>query len=193
MAIARRSSTVVADLFTEPSRHDPGGKVASPLPKGMLGHAEFYGDRDQYRLWLSRVWGKDSKFVLWVGMNPSTATADVNDPTVTREINFTKDWGYSKYIKCNVMDYRATNQSDLTKPGVAPRSHRNLDTIVSFARDADQIIICYGVLPKSLQMYAQDVVASLQGRQLLCLGRTLFGHPRHPLYLRSDTKPEPFV
>ncbi len=35
-------------------------------------------------------------------------------------------------------------------------------------------------------------MADRLGVSLSCLGRTLDGHPRHPLYLKAITTPEPF-
>ncbi|MFG0273752.1 MAG: DUF1643 domain-containing protein, partial [Phycisphaerales bacterium] len=35
-------------------------------------------------------------------------------------------------------------------------------------------------------------LALLGARRLLCLGTTQAGHPRHPLYVRGDTRPAPF-
>lgn len=195
----RRSNLATADLFESPKKHDPGGKVATALPKDMVGHAEFYGGNDEYRLWLDRMWGGATlatPYILWIGMNPSTATAEYNDPTITREINFTRSWGYSAYAKCNVMDFRATKQADLLKPGVEPRSARNLETIIDYARGAEKIILCYGVPHKSLLHYGPETASVLRqrgyGAKLFCLGKTLLGNPRHPLYLRADTQLEPF-
>jgi hypothetical protein len=192
------------DLFDslieeKPPEHNPGGKVKTPIAKGIVGDAEFYGSHKQYRLWLSRRWDaldKPVPYVLWVGMNPSTADADANDPTITREITFTKSWGYSSYIKTNVMDYRATNQKDLLAAGVEPRSDRNLETIVTWAARADRIVLCYGVLPKQLKHFGLDAVAALKGAghasRLFSFGTSLNGFPRHPLYLASDTSLVPF-
>jgi hypothetical protein len=205
---------MMQDLFDAPAppkpTHDPGGKVATPLPKGMWGYADFHGDNGQYRLWLSRQWGALEKavqnidelitscrYVLWIGMNPSTAMELVNDPTVTREIGFSKTWGYEAYVKCNVMDYRATKPKDLWAPGVVPCSDRNHATILKAARRADQIICCSGVPPhKSLECYAQHVYKMLHEaghqRKMFAFGYTLMGHPRHSLYLPSDKELEPF-
>jgi hypothetical protein len=192
------ASQAIADLFDEPARHDPGGKVSTPLPKGMRGGADFYGEREEYRLLLWRYWDeatKDDPFILWIGMNPSTATGEANDPTVTREINFSKEWGFKRYVKCNILDYRATHPTDLVKPFVVPRSDKNLETIRRLADAAEQIIVCYGVMHRPLQPYAFETVKALEadGHRLFCMGTTLSGHPRHPLYLKADTKPEPFV
>lgn len=191
------------DLFNAPKpKHDPGGKVETALPAGMRGGAEFYGDNDQYRVLLTRAWEPaqaemDTRYLLWIGMNPSTARDDVNDPTVTREIGFCKAWGYFNYVKCNVMDYRATKPKDLWAPGVVPCSDRNHGTILRLARDADKIICCSGVPPhKSLAHHATNVYAMLReeghSRKMFAFGFTLMGHPRHPLYLPNDSELVPF-
>lgn len=179
--------------------HDPGGKVATMLPRGMEGNAEFSGDRQEYRPWLMRTWGEttEQRFILWIGLNPSTARADVNDPTITREVDFSKRWGFSKYIKTNIMDYRATEPAGLLADGVIPRSAENLPTILRFAANADQIVVCHGVPPhKRLHTYAIETFEVLRNaghiNRMCCFGTTLFGWPRHPLYLSKDTPLQPY-
>jgi hypothetical protein len=175
--------------------HDPGGKVMLSLEPGVVGDAEFYGDNNQYRLWLSRWWGDQrGPFALWIGMNPSTAAKHVDDPTVRRECLYSRrHLQVNGYVKCNVADYRATKPSELLK--VEPRSDRNLDTILRFAARADRIIVCYGALHKKLEHCASIVVGALEaaGCDLHCLGYTKDGAPRHPLYLRGDTELVPFT
>lgn len=193
-----RRSAAMADLFAEPAQHDPGGKVKTALPPGMYGSAEFYGARHEYRLTLYRDWdgaSADDLCVVFVGMNPSVADVEGNDPTVTRDIGFAKSFGFKRYWKLNICDFRATYPTDLVKPFVIPRSDKNLDTIRHICKGAAQIIMCYGVMHKPLQHYAFETVRALEadGHRLWCLGTTLHGHPRHSLYLRADTKPEPFI
>jgi hypothetical protein len=62
---------------------------------------------------------------------------------------------------------------------------QNLVTIARLARFANKIIVCYGVLDKRLQHYADETISLLKsaghGPKLYCMGRTLMGQPRHPL------------
>ncbi len=174
--------------------HDPGGKIRIVLPDGVIGEARFHGPNDCYRLWLSRGWTSLeldilSGFILYIGMNPSTADAVANDTTIGRETFFTKRQRYQRFVKCNVMDYRATNPSGLRKPGVIPCSEINLDAIAEFAARADKIICAWGLLHPSLQQHADRTEELLrsQGRELWCFGLNADGSPRHPLYLRGDT------
>lgn len=175
--------------------HDPGGKTRMRLLPDCIGDAEF-SDCLRYRHWLSRDWsasdesGPPFSYALWIGMNPSTAEADVDDPTIRREIAFTKAMGLSVYVKCNVMDYRATDPKALLS--VSPRSGENLPCILRHAKYAGRVVLAYGALPNKLRRYADEVVSALRGTPLYCMGKTASGAPRHPLYLPGDAQCVPW-
>jgi hypothetical protein len=171
--------------------HDPGGRRTLRLPDSVAGSAEFSAC-GQYRQALRRSWLLGAGIVLFVGMNPSTARGDVDDPTVRRECDFAREWGFAAYIKANVMDYRATYPKALLAPGVIPCSAANLPFITSAAREAGRVIVAWGALPKVLQCHADAVAAALRasGVPMYCLGRTASGAPRHPLYLPKTATPE---
>lgn len=176
--------------------HDAGGKSRLALLPGVIGDAEF-SECGRYRLWLSRDWFASdpnitgpAAYALWIGMNPSVAEGNVDDPTIRREVAFTKAMGLTTYIKCNIMDYRATSPKALL--AVTPRSDRNLDCILKHAEYAERVILAYGTLPKKLRRYADDVLRALRGTPLYCMGKTADGSPRHPLYLPNTAQLEPW-
>lgn len=173
--------------------HDPGGKVRIPIGD-MSASAEF-SPCGRYRHTLWRTWTplrEEAAFALWIGMNPSTADATHDDPTVRRMVNRTRAMGLESLCVCNVMDYRATNPNDLrhlmftTRAG--PRSEANLPAISRNASIAHRVIVAFGAIPEPLRRYARDVVEMLigQGVPLWCLGTTADRSPRHPLYVKSD-------
>jgi hypothetical protein len=189
-------------LFAEAEdRHDPGGKVKTRLDGTIRqSRAEFSKD-GCYRHSLWRSWEPDDysrgaaiPYAMFIGMNPSTADQEFNDPTVTREIGFSRSWGHLAYYKFNVMDYRATYPKDLLAPGVNPCSEVNFEKILEAARYAARIVVCYGVVHAKLQHFPNQLVTALRlhGHELFCFGRTKDGHPKHPLYLRQDSKLEKF-
>lgn len=100
--------------------HDPGGKVRLRLPDGVIGNAVF-SPCERYRWRLDReLPGAGEGAILWVGMNPSTADGEVDDPTCRRELGFSSDWGFRRYLKANVLGWRASMPRDLPKdPGIA--------------------------------------------------------------------------
>jgi hypothetical protein len=179
--------------------HNPGGKVRIRLDDSVVGKAFLHGPGECYRTWLTRVWGRrpsrheflPAHFVLWIGLNPSTADASFNDPTIGREMEFSMALDCDALVKCNIADYRATQPQSLITPGVEPCSRINLPMIRDIAKYADRIVVGWGSMDKvrSLTHLAVSVESALRadGHQLWCLGLTKNGSPRHPLYVLGGT------
>jgi hypothetical protein len=177
--------------------HDPGGSIRYPVSMDVFGRAEFAGENDCHRLMLSRQMNDcevDEPYALWCGTNPSTAEADIDDPTVRREWGFTQRWGFKAYVKVNVMSYRATFPKDLLAAGVVPSHELNLPTILDWAKNASLIVCCWGSVHPKLRHHAEHVESALRdaGHSLCCLHLTKGGMPGHPLYLPNNSKLIPF-
>lgn len=65
----------------------------------MQGGAVITGD---YRYLLWREWDISNKTVSFIMLNPSRADAQINDPTITRCINFALSWGYGRLEVVNL-------------------------------------------------------------------------------------------
>lgn len=142
----------------------------------------------RYRWWLRRSWktGGDGKVVCFVMLNPSTADALVDDPTIRRCMGFVRAWGYSTLSVRNLFALRATDPADLLKanePTGGPRG----DLEISAACTADLVIAAWGAsVPFGRE---KEALSLLSAKPLYCLGKTKQGKPRHPLYVRGDAQP----
>lgn len=181
-----------------PPIHDPGGKVRTKVDPAMRSNI-WMSPCQRYRPRLDRWWDDGTgKRIMFIGMNPSTADAMFNDPTVSREIFFAKREGFGGIIKVNVMDVRLTNSKELGKLTFSVRSGICLPSIrqaaKEVARDGGIIIAAWGKLPPAFRVYADEALAAMReaGIPILCFGRNKDGSPKHPLYLRADTPLEPF-
>ena len=175
--------------------HDPGGKVRLALMPGVNGDATFSADgrrRQLMRRWLGDAFPE--RYMLFIGMNPSTADANVNDPTCAREWTFARREGFDAMIKANVGDYRATDPKMLLAPGVVASSLDNLPITRRAAAGADKVVLCHGKLNRALAPAGRDLIEALKedGVALWCFGTNADGSPKHPLYLRGDTPLRPF-
>lgn len=156
----------------------------------------------RYRYSLIRRWGEaDGPHALFIMLNPSTADAEQDDPTIRRCIGFAKAWGMHGLCVVNLFAHRATNPKDLeasTGDVVGPGNDR---WIVASAQAATfsggPVVVAWGAsLPGDLgRPVAFGVVRMLRhhGIEMQCLGRTKLGYPRHPLYVKGDTELEPFA
>lgn len=141
-----------------------------------------------YRYRLTRVWDTGLPRLLWVMLNPSTADAAQDDPTIRKVTGFTRRAGYGGFDVLNLASFRATDpkalmtraKADLPLNGPDVRTHRD----AAYASCA-AVVVAWG---------ANRAVDGCPGRlfwlrshkPVLCLGVTKDGHPRHPLYVPGE-------
>jgi len=152
-----------------------------------------------YRYRLSRTLNTDHNgapaTVLFVMLNPSTATETQDDPTIGRCMGFARAWGYDRLEVANLFAWRATNPRHLTRVD-DPIGEGNNSAIVAAARDAALIVCAWGGSVnrrRLLTSRAAEVRDLLRGQVLYALEITSCGQPRHPLYLRADVRPRVWV
>jgi hypothetical protein len=132
----------------------------------------------------------EGKPLMVLAMNPSTADAFQNDPTVRRMIGFAKAWGHSGLIVSNVMSYRSTDPKALPKSleeAVGPMNGRWIE---SYASCAGMVLAAYGALKG---MHAE--AAKIAEGHVLLVDKPIYRlsskpYPRHPLYARGSDTPE---
>lgn len=145
-----------------------------------------------YRYLLWREWNSESKTVSFIMLNPSRADAEINDPTITRCINFAKSWGYGRLEVVNLFAYR-TSKPSLLKQAAEPIGKDNDRYIVEAVRRSDRVILAWGNHGTWQQqdLYVLQLLKTY--KHLYSLGITKKGCPRHPLYLRSTIKPVIYI
>jgi len=138
-----------------------------------------------YRYRLSRTWGGERPAV-FVMLNPSTADAAEDDPTIRRCIGFARQWHCGGLIVVNLFAFRATSPKDLFA-AADPVGPDNLKHVFRAAQDAGQFIACawgaHGAFRDQDIAIVRCIRRATEHAHLLCLGTTRDGHPRHPLYL----------
>lgn len=158
----------------------------------MIGDAVFSGD-GRYRYALTREWDASCSPVVFIMLNPSTADAAKDDPTVRRCIAFAKSWGYGGLIVLNIFAFRSTDPAllyNLTRRNAA--GDDNAEHILALARDRD----CVAAWGSHGALYnrGQETTANVApvAARLDCLGVTANGQPKHPLYIEGTRVRKPW-
>lgn len=153
----------------------------------MMRSANFSACR-KYRYSLKRVWNRQSPFVLFIGLNPSTVDEINDDPTLTRCMDYAKRWGYGGVCVANLFAYRATKPTDMLRVK-DPNGKDNNKWLKKLSKAAGLTVAAWGNHGKHLNR-SQDVQEFLKDLHYLQLNRS--GEPSHPLYLKSTLKPKVF-
>jgi len=179
MALMPRDAEV--DVHVE-QKQNPAGGVAA---------AVFDSRARTYRYLLTRIWDPTVPPAVFVMLNPSTAGADKDDPTVRRLAGpngFARKWGRGGVIVVNLFALCSTNPERLrTHPD--PVGPRNALFVREAVKQGDLVVAAWGaggVLGGRGAEMARALTAA--GVRLKALRLTSTGQPGHPLYVPGDTQ-----
>lgn len=160
-----------------------GGTVSEAVQRGAdISHCGRY----RYTLW--RRWGP-GHMCMFVGLNPSTADATVDDPTIRRCVAFARSWGYSGLLMTNLFAWRATDPRDMLAAD-DPVGPDNDQTLRATWLAAGITVAAWGTHGTH---QGRDAHVRAMLPALHCLRLTKDGHPGHPLYLPRNLPPLAWV
>lgn len=152
---------------------------------GDAGAAWFSLDR-RYRYLLTRTWDATLPVMTCIMLNPSKAGAFRSDPTCTRCIGFARRENCGSLAILNLFAWQATDPRELhdCPDPVGPYNDHFITSYI-YARGA--VVVAWGT-GGTLQGRDREVARLLaaMGVKVRCLGTTMDGSPRHPLYVRGD-------
>lgn len=158
-----------------------------------VGHSgAIVSDCSKYRYCLWRKWNPNLPMMVWVMLNPSTADANLDDPTIRRCTGFAKGYDCGGIQVYNIFAFRSSDPDLLKNENdpFGPKNHLYLNNIRDDGRK--KIIVCgwgsKGWSIKPLQYAYFKAKEILEGLDLKCFGVTQHGHPKHPLYLPANSR-----
>ena len=165
-------------------------------PEGIKSEA-VYSECLRYRYRLTRDWkSRHKKRLVFIMLNPSTATELANDPTVARCQQRAMTGEYRGFVVLNLFAFRATDPKRMKNAADPVGGHKNtavLKQLLSAAKKGVVDIICAWGLHGAHLGRNLEVLAWFQhyGVEPAALKVTKGGHPAHPLYLSYELNPVP--
>lgn len=155
------------------------------MDKELLESDAVFSQDGKHRLVLSRTWDDSKAKLLFIGLNPSIANKDKNDPTITRTIRFAETWGYGGFCMVNLFSLIETSPKQLIKR--RKLIHRDNDkTIQKLIQEVELVILAYGNLGLHRNRH-QQILKLVENPH--CIAVTKLGLPAHPLYQKYSKKP----
>jgi Uncharacterized protein conserved in bacteria len=149
-------------------------------------------DCGKYRYLLRRTWDHTKPRLLYVMLNPSTADASIDDPTIRSCVRLARCHGYGSFEVVNLFAWRATDPDELVGENdpVGPDN----DRIISAAVARCDMIVCAWGAHRSADRRARIVweIVTAVRQSAFCFGVTKSGSPKHPLYIKTGTPLQSF-
>lgn len=167
-----------------------GERVVPKPPSAVI------SDCGRYRYTLHREWLGGAGLCMFVMLNPSTADAYKNDPTIRRCVKFAQRWGFHEMTVGNLFALRSPHPKELLAADdpVGPENDLWLDRL---ATAADRHVMAWGAFAAA-PARAAEVLGRHAWYTPVCLGTTVDGSPKHPLArgkhrVPDDFEPVPFA
>ena len=152
--------------------------------------------KHRYALWRGTP---NSRFVMFLMLNPSTANEFKLDPTLKVCNQFTQAFGFDGFTVGNLSAFRSPDPKLLDGENLYQAGLFN-DVILRQLASRAEMVICAWGADKWLKSTAGYVLSrrvvdmlSEDGITPHALRLTKEGHPAHPLYLPRDLRPFPMV
>lgn len=141
-----------------------------------------------YRYTLTRIWNPDEVSMCFIMLNPSTADAERDDPTIRKCIALARSqrWSRGGIVVVNLFAYRATEPADMLAAAdpIGPDNDEHIRRVMGGCHPC---VAAWGT--KGGHKGRDRAVLEMfkvSGTPLWCLEKTKDGHPKHPLYHRKD-------
>lgn len=148
-----------------------------------------FSECGKYRYQLWRIWDESKPLVQLIGLNPSTANADNDDSTIRRISSLVAHNGYGGFYMTNLFGWISPSPDDLLS--VADAQKDNTKWLFDTTKHVKNIVFCWGNFKQAVKT-ANAISSVMACGQPLCFGKNKNGSPKHPLYLKSNTKLIPF-
>ena len=180
--------------------YKPGiGHDLGLITKGDASAWATFSPDEKYRYALARIWDAHGALLVACCLNPSTATHEETDPTLSKWIHYARRDHYGGILLVNIAAWRATDPRELlrlVRVGLDPVGSHNQEVI---RRALDRPLLGKAVAGwgapkwKAIRPMIDRARSNGSSRAWHCLGVTQDGHPRHPLYLKNDAAIRPWT
>jgi hypothetical protein len=167
-------------------------KMKSKMHKSQIefavnrGASFSYCRKYRYALW--RIWDETKPLVMFIGLNPSTANENENDPTIRSVQRISKANGYGGFYMMNCWAYVSTDPEKL-------RDHRwnelicewNDNMLTTIKARCKDVVFAWGSFSiVSETGRDKELLEMFPNAKALFINKN--GSPKHPLFCKSDTK-----
>lgn len=154
-----------------------------------------FSDCRQYRYALWRIWDESKPLVMFIGLNPSTASESSDDPTIRRVKSIAKNLGFGGVYMMNCFPLVSTDPSVLESFYDAGSIHdtkdiENMRWLLYVSKKCTEIIFAWGNF-KEAEGRGQSLAGYFKNAKALHINKN--GSPKHPLYCKADIKPVDFI
>lgn len=137
----------------------------------------------RYKLW--RIWDKSLPLVMFIGLNPSTADASEDDPTIKSVCRLAKNNGYGGIYMTNLFTIISPDPKILKSQNEWTDTLKDVERLREVRRICKDVVFAWGNFKEAQQ---RQYLVAREFPGALCIKKNKNDTPVHPLYQKSNSK-----
>lgn len=144
-----------------------------------------FSECGQSRYFLFRIWDRSKPLLMFIGLNPSTATEHTDDPTIKRIFEIAKSNDAGGFYMVNLFSIITPYPKVLYERQFHPSGDKNVEHVMKISKLCKRIVFAWG----NFDTRGRDAVFQRAfGKTAWALHINKNGSPKHPLYCRKDSQ-----
>lgn len=142
----------------------------------------------KYRYVLWRIWDETKPLVMFIGLNPSTANGETDDPTIKSVLRISMHNGYGGVYMMNLFGVISPYPEVLQQSDIDPIGDNDMwhDSI---SRKCKDVVFAWGTFKEAKQRSEYYIE---KYPKALCIGKNADGSPKHPLFQKGNSVLNPY-
>jgi len=145
-----------------------------------------FSDCRNYRYVLWRIWDNELPLIMCIGLNPSTANSDSDDPTIQNLTKMLKRLGYGGFYMTNLFAI-ISSKPEILSTCKDPLGKNDI-YLAKTRMQCKDVLFCWGMFPQAKE---RGAVVSQMFNNPKCFGINANGSPFHPralTYIKNGIK-----
>ncbi|MES2379716.1 MAG: DUF1643 domain-containing protein [Bacteroidota bacterium] len=187
-AITTNINALKESMKSAPEMLNTMQDIAKAVGVVTISGAEFSPCR-KYRYALWRIWDETKPFVMFIGLNPSTADESKNDRTIARVKTISEHNGYGGFYMMNCFPYISTDPNMLNMMmATIPHSNDAVNDkwLECAAEMCKTVVFAWGNF-EIVKILGKNETMQFLFPNAKALHINKNGSPKHPLYCNANT------
>lgn len=143
-----------------------------------------FSECGKYRYSLYRIWDENLPLIMVIGLNPSTANHETDDPTIQSVTRLAKFNGYGGFYMTNCWSYISTDPDELV---IDSSMSGNIRMLYEISKSCKDVLFAWGNFDIVKKMRKdQELIGMFP--DALCITKNKNGSPGHPLFKKGTIK-----
>lgn len=148
--------------------------------------ARFSKDK-KHRFALWRIWDEAKPVVMFIGLNPSKADGNADDPTIQSVERLSRFNGFGGFFMMNCFSFISTNPKHLVATQETYEQKLNDRFLILISAKCKEIVFAWGSF-KIVRLFGRPSELAKMFPIAKCICKNNDGSPGHPLFKKEETK-----